>query len=58
MFKFQERAGRGAKSAEDNLSTFIRLVIYLPVYRHSYKGNYALSVLKGIAGPEQNFERP
>lgn len=42
----------------EGLATTIRIAIDLPVYRYSYEGNYALNVLKGVAGPEQNFEQP
>lgn len=42
----------------EGLATIIKIAIYLPAYRYSYEGNCAVNVLKGVAGPEQNFEQP
>lgn len=42
----------------EGLATIIRIATYLPAYRYSYESNYALNVLKGVAGPEQNFKQP
>lgn len=36
----------------EDLFTIITVAIYTPVYRYGYDGDSALSVLKGIAGPQ------
>lgn len=57
FLKFNQEL-KGEKSMVEDLPIIIRIAIYLPAYRYSYEGNYALNVFKGVAGPEQNFEKP
>lgn len=42
----------------EGLAIIIRIAIYLPAYRYSYEGNYALNVLKVLLDLNRTLSSP